>query len=106
MGNWPFAGERERYWLPAMGNLVSGMKGVWPFNFCLSEVQCAVGRRLLRRLDAINARRRAQADVIRSALTDVPELSLPEGAGGLPARLPPAGGPLRQLPNAGGRGMT
>ena len=82
MGNWPFAGERERYWLPAMGNLVSGMKGVWPFNFCLSEVQCAVGRRLLRRLDAINARRRAQADVIRSALTDVPELSfqrVPEG---------------------------
>ena len=37
---------------------------------------------MLRRLDAINARRRAQADVIRSALTDVPELSfqrVPEG---------------------------
>lgn len=82
MGNWPFAGERERYWKPAMGNLVSGMKGVWPFNFCLSEVQCAVGRKLLQRLDAINARRRVQADFIRSALADVPELDfqrVPEG---------------------------
>ena len=82
MGNWPFAGDRGRYWVPAMGNLVSGMQGVWPFNFCLSEVQCAVGRRLLRRLDAIDAQRRAQADLIRSALADVPELSfqqVPEG---------------------------
>ncbi len=82
MGNWPFAGDRERYWVPAMGNLVSGMKGVWPFNFCLSEVQCAVGRRLLRRLDAINARRRIQADLVRTALADVPELSfqsVPDG---------------------------
>ncbi len=82
MGNWPFAGDRERYWKPAMGNLVSGMTGVWPFNFCLSEVQCAVGRKLLRRLDAINARRRVQADFIRSALADVPELAfqkVPEG---------------------------
>lgn len=75
MGNWPFPGDRERYWVPAMGNLVSDIHGVWPFNFCLSEVQCAVGRHLLRRLDAINGRRQVQADSIRAALVDFPELS-------------------------------
>lgn len=82
MGHWPFAGPRDRYWVPAMGNLVCGVEGVWPFNFCLSEVQCAVGRRLLQRLDAINEERRAQASFIRQGLASVPELSfqrVPEG---------------------------
>jgi dTDP-4-amino-4,6-dideoxygalactose transaminase len=82
MGHWPFAGPRDRYWVPAMGNLVSDIEGVWPFNFCLSEVQCAVGRQLLKRLDAINEERRAQASLIRKGLADVPELSfqqVPEG---------------------------
>lgn len=82
MGHWPFAGPRDRYWVPAMGNLVSGLEGVWPFNFCLSEVQCAVGRRLLKRLDSINEERRAQANFICQELVAIPELSfqhVPEG---------------------------
>ncbi len=74
MGTWPFAGERARYWVPAMGNLVAGMEGVWPFNFCLSEVQCAVGRLLLKRLDALNEERRRQAEFFREGLKDFPEL--------------------------------
>lgn len=74
MGIWPFPGERARYWAPAMGNLVAGLEGVWPFNFCLSEAQCAVGRLLLRRLDEINEERRAQARLIRDGLREFPEL--------------------------------
>jgi len=82
MGHWPFMENRSRYWVPAMGDLVSGMQGVWPFNFCLSEVQCAVGRRLLKRLDSIDEQRRTQANLVRSLLADIPELSfqhVPEG---------------------------
>jgi len=75
MGNWPFECERERYWVPAMGSLVQGMEGVWPFNYCLGEIQAAVGRVLLKRLDAINERRRVQAERFQGALSDVPELS-------------------------------
>jgi len=75
MGNWPFEGPRDKYWVPAMGDLVVGLPGVWPVNFCLSEIQAAVGRVILRRLDAINETRREQAATFRSALKDCPELS-------------------------------
>lgn len=75
LGNWPFEGERERYWLPAMSNLVVAVEGVWPYNFCLSEIQAAVGRVLLRKLDAINEQRRKQAESFRKGLADDPELS-------------------------------
>jgi len=77
MGNWPFEKKRERYWVPAMGDLVAAMPGVWPVNSCLGEIQAAVGRVVLRRLDAINDNRRAQADRFRSALADCPELVFP-----------------------------
>jgi dTDP-4-amino-4,6-dideoxygalactose transaminase len=82
MGHWPFAGERDRYWVPAMTNLVPAIEGVWPFNYCISEVQCAVGRHLLKRLDTINEERRSQADFFRDRLADISELSfqhVPEG---------------------------
>jgi len=75
MGNWPFEEKREKYWVPAMGNLVVPWPGVWPINYCLGEIQAAVGRVALRRLDAINENRRAQARRFRSALADCPELS-------------------------------
>jgi len=75
MGNWPFHGERERYWVPAMGDVVEPIPGRWPHNFCMGEPNCAVGRLLLKRLDRINAQRRRQADRFRQALADVPELS-------------------------------
>ncbi len=74
MGNWPFEGERERYWVPAMGNLVEPIPGVWPFNFCMGEPNAAVGRLLLKRLDAINEQRRRQAARFMEALADFPEL--------------------------------
>ncbi len=81
MGHRPFENQ-TRYWLPAMTNLVQAVPGVWPVNFCLGEVQAALGRALLKRLDAINESRRRQAKQIRDTLADYPELSfqkIPEG---------------------------
>ena len=82
MGNWPFEGERKRYWKPAMGDIVEPAAGRWPVNYCMGEPNCAVGRLLLKRLDAINAQRQYQARRFISALSAYPELSfqrVPEG---------------------------
>ena len=63
-GHCGFAYEREHYWEPAMGNLdlpsVDG-RGLMPNNYCLGEVECALGSKLLERLDAMNAQKRARA---------------------------------------------
>ncbi len=74
MGNWPFEGTRDRYWVPAMGNLVPPMPGQWPLNYCLSEPQSAVGRLLLKRIDRINAQRREQAARFQAHFADYPEM--------------------------------
>lgn len=74
MGNWPFDEPRAKYWVPAMGNLVEPLPGVWPVNCCIGEIQCAVGRAMLKRLETINETRRRQADRFRAALADCPEL--------------------------------
>ena len=82
MGNWPFEEARERYWSPAMGNIVEPVPGLWPFNYCMAEPNCAVGRLLIRRLDDINAQRQHQARRFVQALTEFPELvfqSVPSG---------------------------
>jgi len=82
MGNWPFEGERDRYWTPAMNDLVEPIPGVWPFNFCMAEPNAAVGRLLLKRAEAINAQRQRQAQRFMAALADFPELvfqTVPEG---------------------------
>lgn len=75
MGYWPFEYERKQYWKPAMSDVVEPIPGRWPVNYCMGEPNAAVGRLLLRRLDAINAQRRAQAARFREALADYPELS-------------------------------
>ncbi len=82
MGNWPFEQERQSYWKPAMGNIVEPAPGLWPHNFCMGEPNCAVGRLLIKRLDAINATRQLQAKRFKEALSSVPELifqAIPEG---------------------------
>ena len=82
MGNCPFDRERPHYWKPAMGNIVEPAPGLWPFNFSLGEPNAAVGRLLLKRLDAINAQRQHQARRFMEALSDFPELvfqAVPEG---------------------------
>jgi len=80
----PFAGPRERYWVPAMTDVDFDIEGFWPYNFCLGEVQCALGTRLLDRLDDMNRERDRRARLFRDGLADLPEIQLqriPEGCG-------------------------
>lgn len=74
-GHRPYTGERERYWLPAMVDVDFDIEGVWPYSFCVGEVQCALGINLLKRLDEINEQRFRQARHIIEALEEYPELS-------------------------------
>lgn len=69
--------ERPDYWKPAMGNVDMPMLGgdmLWPNNYCLGEVECALGAKMLDRIDAINAEKRARALLFIDALGDFPEL--------------------------------
>ena len=74
MGNWPFETQGEDYWHPAMGDLVEPIPGRWPFNYCMGEPNAAVGRMLIKRLDAINEQRRRQAQRFMDGLGEYPEL--------------------------------
>ena len=51
--------KRKFYWKPAMGNLDIDLKNVWPHKFTLSEIQCAAGYLLLKRVDKLNKIRKA-----------------------------------------------
>lgn len=73
-----YVGERERYWLPAMSDVDFDLEGVWPYNFCLGEVQCAAGLIQLERVEAMNRERRARAARMGEAMTDFPELRFQE----------------------------
>lgn len=73
-GTKPFP-PRTNYWVPAMSDVDFGWDGVWPYNFCIGEVQCALGTKMLERLDAINSERRRRALAIIDALKDYPELA-------------------------------
>ena len=53
-GHRPYSTKRKHYWKPAMGNLELDIKDVWPHKFTLSEIQCATGYLLLKRLDKLN----------------------------------------------------
>lgn len=74
--------ERDRYWVPAMSNVDFDIDNVWPYNFCIGEVQCAVGITLLDRLDDMNMERHERAKRFIDAFREYPELQfqkVPEG---------------------------
>lgn len=71
----PYEGSREDYWVPAMSNVDLDIAGVWPYNFCINEVQCALGSKVLERLDAMNSLRIKRAGYFKEAVKDFPELS-------------------------------
>lgn len=76
-GHCAYEGERPNYWTPAMGNVdLPELQGqpLLPSNFCIGEVECALGAKLLDRIDAINAEKRARALGFIDSLADVPEL--------------------------------
>lgn len=63
-GHCAFNYDREHYWLPAMGELdlplLDGQE-LMPNNYCLGEIECALGSELLKRLDEMNAYKRKRA---------------------------------------------
>jgi dTDP-4-amino-4,6-dideoxygalactose transaminase len=70
-----FEGERECFWKPAMANVDFDIDNFWPYNFCIGEVQCALGAEMLKTIDKQNAERRQRAKKFIEALKDFPELS-------------------------------
>jgi len=77
-----YEGEREHYWKPAMSNVDFDMNGIWPYNFCIGEIQCAAGLTQIANVNGLNALRRARAERFIGAVADYPELvfqSTPEG---------------------------
>ena len=56
--------ERPNYWTPAMGNVdlpTLNDEYLMPNNYCLGEVECALGAKLLDRLDEMNEQKRKRA---------------------------------------------
>ena len=72
-GHAPYA-EKKAYWLPAMTNVDLDIEGTWPIKSTMTEVQAAVGRVILGRLDELTAQRRARGVAFRQALQEFPEL--------------------------------
>ena len=63
-GHCSFSFDREHYWMPAMGNVdMPELNGemLWPNNYCLGEVECALGSKLMDRLDQMNNEKRERA---------------------------------------------
>ncbi len=76
-GHCAFNYERADYWNPAMGNVdfpFLDNEMLWPQNYCLGEVECALGTKQLDRIDEINAQKRARALAFIDALAEFPEL--------------------------------
>lgn len=76
-GHIPFPEPRSDYWIPAMGNVdLPEIDGeiLFPNNYCLGEVECALGVKLLDRLSIINEEKRHAALRFIDALGDCPEL--------------------------------
>lgn len=76
-GHCPYPGERQDYWKPAMGNVDLPMLDghyLMPSNYSLGEIECALGTKLLERIDVINARKRERAIQFIDALADIPDL--------------------------------
>ena len=72
-GHCDFEYSRTDYWLPAMGNVdMPEMNGVslWPNNYCLGEVTCALASRLLDRVTQINDEKRTRAIKFIDGLTN------------------------------------
>lgn len=76
-GHTSFLEPREDYWLPAMGNVdlpsFAG-KDLMPNNYCIGEVECALGVKLLDRVDKINKEKRMRAIEFIDKMADCQEL--------------------------------
>ena len=76
-GHCPYGDDRPNYWTPAMGNVDLPMlngRPLMPSNYSIGEVECALGAKMLDRIDEINAQKRGRAIRLIDALADFPEL--------------------------------
>ena len=76
-GHCDFNFEREQYWTPAMGNVdLPELNGepLWPNNYCLGEVECALGVKLLERINQINKEKRERAMHFIDTMSDFHDL--------------------------------
>ena len=63
-GHCPYPSDRLEYWLPAMGDVdlpILNEESLWPANYCIGEVECALGGLLLDRINEINNQKRQRA---------------------------------------------
>lgn len=74
-GHRPWPKGREHYWEPAMVNVDEYLPGVWPYNFPLTEVQAALGVKVLDRLDELNESRKNRGLQFIKALENFEELT-------------------------------
>ena len=77
-GHRPYSVDRPDYWIPAMTDVVLPSlhgKSIWPINACLNEASCALGIRLLDRVDQINKEKRTRALKVIDQLAEYSELS-------------------------------
>ncbi len=65
---------REKYWKPAMSNVDFDIEGFWPYNFCIGEIQCAVGTKVLERVNYLVQQRVKRAEYIANSLKEYDEL--------------------------------
>ena len=80
-GHANFKKKRKHYWIPAMGNLDIDQPGFLPFKFTLTEVQCAAGYLLIRRLDKLNKIRIKRAKKFILAMDKFKELNFNKSFG-------------------------
>jgi hypothetical protein len=66
--------NQESYWKPAMSNVNFDLQGIWPYNFCMAEVPCALGSALLKRNDQIIEKRTQRANKFIDSFKNFPEL--------------------------------
>lgn len=74
-GHCGFDFERKDYWIPAMGNVdfpILNGEIMWPNNYCIGEIECALGIKLLERIDRINREKRQRALWFIDSLKDFP----------------------------------
>ena len=74
-GHKPFLNQDD-YWRPAMSNVDLDIKGVWPHNLSLSEVQAALGTVLLTELDQLTEARRKRFQFFKDQMSPFDEIVL------------------------------
>jgi dTDP-4-amino-4,6-dideoxygalactose transaminase len=76
-GHAPYDGRDPRYyWKPAMSNVDVDIEGIWPNNFCIGEVQCALGSAMLPRIQEINNLRRRRFLKFEEASKNIQQITL------------------------------